>query len=261
MTIPSALAPLVRRWPLVLLGTVLSLLAAFFFASSAPPSYSSSASVLLLPGKKAIPEDANAFLYMGNLSEARDVVVQSLGTEPVAERVLGAVPDGAFWAVADGTSNAPIIILTVTSPSASDANGGRDAAVDELGNVVELLQDQADTPKVARFRTLTLSAPTVPEASGQTRTRGLITYSVLGIAFTLGLVALVDLALQGRARRRSGVGGAGADSDAQASAGSSGSSESEEDDYQEPAPPKFDDRGTSSGVAESDQLAVHDHRG
>lgn len=201
MSEPASVAPLVRRWYLVLMGMILTCVAAVVLSETVATTCTSSAAVVLVPGPRSIPKGDNPFLYMGNLIQARDVLVQTLSTEATTSEILDGTKDATVEATADRMTSGPVIMLTATAPTAVRVTALRDAALAALTQRLDSLQDRANTPVRARISALTLSEDDVPEVSSRQRLRLIIMIGVLGLALTLGLTAVIDRLLGKRGQR------------------------------------------------------------
>lgn len=198
-----SVAPLVRRWYLVLIGMILTTVAVSALTETVSATYTLSAAAVLVPGPDSIPEGDNPFLHMGNLVQARDVLVQTLSTEAATSEVLNGATDASVVATAERMTSGPVIVLTATAPTAARVTALRDAALGTLRERLDSLQDRANTPPGARISALVLSKDEIPEFSDRQRLRLMIMMSVLGLALTLVLTAVIDRLLRSRWRQRS----------------------------------------------------------
>lgn len=199
---PDYAAPVLRRWYVVLIGLVLTLGLAAAAARSAQPTYQAEATAVLLPGESTIPEGGNPFLYLGDLVQARDVVLQSLNSDAVKEEILGGRSDLDYLSVADILASGPMIVITTSAPSAEAALQLREEVLSALPVRLDTLQDEANTPTSARFEALTLSEDAKAVAEVRTQVRAVIAVGLLGLALSLLAAAAIDALARTRGEAR-----------------------------------------------------------
>jgi hypothetical protein len=202
MPVPDAIAPLLRRWYVLLVGLLITIGLAYAGAMRAQPTYFTQASVLLIPAKVTIPEGGNLFLYLGGLGQARDVVVRDLGREDVHDDILRRTVEGDFAVSGDPTSSAPMITIRSTAPTASGAEEIRKAVLEALPATVTSMQDRAGAEPNARFKTFVVSDDSPAEADGKARFRMILAAVFVGTSATLLAAAMLDVALRGRRSSR-----------------------------------------------------------
>lgn len=204
MSTSPYLAPLRRRWYVVLLGLLATGYLAYSVTAGVAPTYTRTESVVLIPGRNTMPPGGNPFQYLGGLNQARDLLVDSLSTTASTEAVLEAAGQMTVSTVtveANRLADAPIIVLTATAPSPAQAVDLGKALRQSLTGRLKALQDESGTPAGSRISTLVLSDESEAEAGNQSY-RMLVIVTVLGVGGTLLLAALFDVALRSIRVRR-----------------------------------------------------------
>lgn len=201
------LAPLRRRWYIVVAGLLVTGYLAYSMSLGIAPTYTSTTSVLLMPGKKTMPVGGNPFQHLGDLTQARDVLVQSLSTRSATDEVLkgaGAVTGSTVAVTADMTTMGPVILLTASAPTSQGATDLAEALLQALNDRLQSFQDESATPAGSRISALQISKDENAESGGRQAFRILIVLMVVGAVATLLLTAVVDTAIRwAKSRSRS----------------------------------------------------------
>ena len=199
---PESLAPILRRWYVVLLGLLITVGALFAVAGSAQPTFRAEATYVLVPGDTTIPEAGNRFLYLGGLVQARDVVLTLMNSDAVREEVLGKRSDWDYVAVADTKANGPMIVISASAPDAASAMGLREIVQSALPEQLDSLQNEASTPDEAKFTSLSLSEDAEATAESTGELRLLLVVGLIGVGLSLLAAGAIDaLVLSRRAAR------------------------------------------------------------
>jgi capsular polysaccharide biosynthesis protein len=189
---------LVRRWPLVLIGLILTaaLATATFFL--VPVSWTAKASVLILPPTTIVGETGNPYLFLSGLGQASDVLAKRLDAEDAHTAAQERYRGGDFTVATDPGSPAPVILIEADAPRA-------DQALELAGEVhervpAELVAMQRDlgVPTDALITQSDITVDTVAVLNPKTRIQATIIVAAAGLALTILLIGLVD----GLARRR-----------------------------------------------------------
>lgn len=200
---PDYLAPILRRWYVVLLGLLVTVGGLVTVAGSAQPTYRSEATYVLVPGDTTIPEAGNRFLYLGGLVQARDVVLTLMNSDAVRQNILGTRTDWNYVAVADTKANGPMIVISASAPDAADSMELRGVVQDALPDQLDSLQDEAGTPEEAKFTSLALAEDAVATTESKGALRLVLVVGLLGVGLSLVAAGAIDaLVLSRRARRQ-----------------------------------------------------------
>lgn len=198
MKLPEGLAPLARRWYVILIGLLATAGLLIVGAARAPLNYSASATVLLVPSQSSIPEGGNPFLYLGGLIQARDVVVKNLSTEAARGAVLDSAGGGDFTVSGDPTSGAPMILISATGDSESATAALRTALLEALPDQVAAIQERASTPQEAAFQAFVVADDSPPEPQTKGRLRLLLALAGVGVGLTFLAAIALDAVLRWR---------------------------------------------------------------
>ena len=196
-------APLRRRWYVLLLGLGLIAALTIAVARQSQASYQAEASVVLLIGPDAIPTGGNPFLYLGDLVQARDVVVRAINAYEVREEITAGFEEGADYAVTpDPTTSGPALIVVATGPSEQKAVQIRGAVLSALPSRLTAIQDEAGVAEGARFRAITLADDDPVGTDTRAMLRSLVVVLVIGGALTVLLAGAYDSIALSRQRKK-----------------------------------------------------------
>lgn len=199
MTLADTLRGLVRRWYIVVPGLILAVAAAIGAYSQISPAYERSATRLLLPGLGTVPEGAtNPYLFLGGLTQATDVLVRAVSGDTTIGELVASTEGLDVAVTRDPTSSGPVIQLTVTAATDSDAAMALAALIEQSTETLERLQVEQEVRPVDRITLTTLTAST--ESTPQQRTRLVIS---AGAGLVVGVLTLIVASLvDGVARRK-----------------------------------------------------------
>ncbi|KQT90942.1 hypothetical protein ASG49_14625 [Marmoricola sp. Leaf446] len=185
-----------RRWYLVVTGVLVSFGLAFLASLQVSPQYTTVANVVLIPPPTIVGDARNPYLTMGGLEAAADVTATSLAGSEVQEEVaaLGA----SSTVVRDANSSAPIIVVTVVAGSAEAAQQGLELLVDNVPRVLTREQATIGVVDRAQLTSRVIATTRSPEVSRSPQLRAVIVVLAASLAFSMGLVALVDRRLRRR---------------------------------------------------------------
>lgn len=192
-----------RRWYLVLVAVLLSVGVAVGAWSKLPVEYESQSTVVLLPptNKEIIGE--NRLLGLGTIGQAVDVMIRSMTARDARLELEGESPRATYSVTPDFTSNAPLMVLTVT--------GEQDAVADLMTRLQEAvpqrlqeIQNAVETPQQWQIASLPVAED--PEPVPQTKAKMRTTVMLAACAGLVGmlLIAGIDALLRTRTKRRAG---------------------------------------------------------
>lgn len=204
MTIVDAIAILVRRWYLVIVGLAATAAVATFAAyrlddgklvTRYPPRYETAAVVNVAAIDLASPAAADT----GRVAHSLKAIVESA---PVAREVVNAVP---AWRGGSVSARVPeqtsLVEVLVTGPNADAATDAMDEVLDQMPDTVStLVAPDPATPGPGPLAVDITGAPTPPAAQPSTKgTLALVLGGLLGLAATWTFVLSLDRALTVRA--------------------------------------------------------------
>lgn len=187
---------------IALLGVALTGLLVYGALALVPPRYVASASVLLLPGEKVIPTDANPFLFLGGVTQARDVLVTIASSETVNADLRSDDSDASYAVTGDAASGTPMILVTASGGEPSAVLGLRDDVVAILKKELTSIQDKADTPSGSRIRSMVLVSDESPQRDTKSQLRAIVMAVFAGIGMTFAALAAVRPILARRPERQ-----------------------------------------------------------
>lgn len=188
MYMRELLVSFVRRWYLVVAALILTLGACVGMSKLVAADYESKASLVLLPPKNSEYPDANRFLTLSQLGEATGVVIRGLNGDDTHRAVAPHLGDGATYTVEpDYTTNAPILVITVSSPTADGATSLLTAVEAEVPSILNRLQDDVSIAQSARITSVPLTSPEEPTVNSKKQLRAVVATGV-GLAALLAML-------------------------------------------------------------------------
>lgn len=208
MLLRDVIRALLRRWYLVLAGLVLAVAAGYLAWSDTGPVYTASGSTVLIPPKASVQStnpggrDSNPLLYLGELGQARDVLASALASDEVQGDFQRQVPGASYSVGADPLSNGPIILYSVTAPSADVAVSGARYMREQVDSRLSSLQSSLGVYDEAKIRTLMLTEPESAVSDNKAQVRSALVVGVAVLLLCIFLVALVDGLAAARRKRK-----------------------------------------------------------
>jgi hypothetical protein len=202
MNFMNFLSSIRRRWYIGVAGLLITAVACVFVYQTVKPTYERSASELLLPGSSSIPKDSNPYLFLGDVSQATDILVRALTADDVQSPALNG-REGASVAVSrDVSTSGPIVVMTVTAKTDADTKAVLHKMLDQLELTLATLQTDAGAKGNALITSTQLTFDensTLVQKTRYTYTGGV---GAGGLVVTILTIALVDGLILGRVRRR-----------------------------------------------------------
>ena len=204
----ASIAVLFRRWPLVLLGGLITGLMMFAVLKLVPVSYSATGSLLLdIPDDQAatpgssVPQNP----ILGTRGYIGDLVITIMADPEAEDQVLARGGTGKYE-TSLGIGEAALVQLSATGKTAEEAMTTWHAAADATSARLVELQKAKGAADSQLVRINPLTAPVDATKQAGSRTRALVAAGVLGMGFTLVLVFGVESLSQYRRSRREGIG-------------------------------------------------------
>jgi len=202
MNFMNFLASIRRRWYIGVAGLLVTAIACLFVYQTVKPTYERSASELLLPGSSTIPKDSNPYLFLGDVSQATDILVRALTADDVQSPALKGHPGASVAVSRDSSTSGPIVVITVTAKTDADTEAVLQGMLGQLGKTLATLQSTAGAKGNALITSTQLTFDENSTLVQKTR----YTYTGIagagGLVVTLLTIALVDGLVLGRVRRR-----------------------------------------------------------
>jgi capsular polysaccharide biosynthesis protein len=253
MYLQQVLASLRRRWMLTGAAIILAASVGYATLSVVGPVYTSQSSLVLVPppatsrtlNADGTETEGNPYMYLGGLTEARDVLVKAMSSEAVHDQVSADVSNGTYEVTPDFETRAPMLLITTEAPDRATAGQVTQAVLDQVPTVLTQIQEDLAIPKDAQITTRLVTAdPVQVNHRPQLRMVMLAVVGVLSVmALLIGVLDGLLLRRQRRASARDGDDGAPEDMpDAESEAGLAPA---------DPPPPAHDDEEPS--VDEQDE--------
>ena len=202
MNFMNFLTSIRRRWYIGVAGLLIAAVGAVFVYQAVKPTYERSASELLLPGSQSIPKGGNPYLFLGDVSQATDILVRALGAGDVQKPEVEGHPGATVAVARDSTTSGPIVVITTTGKTDADADAVLHGMVTQLRTTLATLQTNAGAKGGQLITSTSLTFDRTSTLNQKTR------YTYTGIAaatilvVTLLTIAFVDGLILGGARRR-----------------------------------------------------------
>jgi hypothetical protein len=207
----DTLRGLLRRWYIVFPGIIIAAALTFGAWSAISPGYTRGATQLLIPGASSIPDGANPYLFLGGLAPAADVLVRAIGSENVLNEMTDKHPGVDITISRDTTTAGPIIRITVTAKSDSDAATVLGLLVERTATVLEDFQQEEKIPAANRMTVIPITVDKRSVLEQRDRIVGAAGAGIGGLVLTMLVAGLVDGLSQQRRRREAASTGNSAD--------------------------------------------------
>lgn len=200
MNLRELAAALVRRWYLSLLALIISLGLGLFAFSQIGPTYAASSTLVPMPPQSVINSARadqsyapnNPLLYLGTLSNARDVLVSSLGSTQVQSQLQSRAPGASVSVAADATSGSPMIVVTSEAKTKSAALTGVRSMGGLADTTLRSVQDSLNVTSANRVTLYTLTQDKRAKTQRKKQLEYTILAFVLSMLSVLLVIALVD---------------------------------------------------------------------
>lgn len=196
---------LLKRWPVTLIGMLLTAIAVISVVRETPVTYHLKSSLVLLPPQTAVGVDGNPYLQLGGLEQALDVLVRAVADDDVKDNVLKTAPQAEYIVQRDATTSGPILVIEVTAATQDATTEAMTILRATVPDELEKLQSDLAVSPQSRVTSREIAVDTAPRMDNTNQIRMLIAISGIGIVITLGAVAVTDRMLEGRRRRRHAV--------------------------------------------------------
>lgn len=193
---------LLKRWPITLVGILVTAAAAMLIVRVTPVNYHLKASIVLLPPENVVGEDGNPYLQLGGLEQALDVLVRAVEDNQVKDTIADAAPHAGYIVQRDATTSGPILVIEVTAPTEAESIDAMTILRAKIPSELEALQSDLSVSSESQVTAREIAVDTTPEVDNKDQIRMLIVVSGMGIVLTLGLVAIADRILEARRCKR-----------------------------------------------------------
>ncbi|MBT2587292.1 hypothetical protein [Arthrobacter sp. ISL-95] len=155
-----------------------------------------------MPSSQSIGDAGNPYLYLGGLSEALDILIRKITSQPVMERLLANFGSASYTAEPDRGTSGAILVITATANNPEEAMALLKAVMDETPRSLNEMQESLNVAVPARITTMSLliDRKAVPEVKA--RTQLVFVAGAGGLALTLVLSVLVDGLMMTRTRKK-----------------------------------------------------------
>lgn len=196
MNLGNFVSALARQWRLALLALVLAIGAGIGTGVLVGPRYTATQTSVVIPPAAVIAAEQqtrayapdNPLLYLGGLTDARDVLVRSLSSDAVDQRAKTQLPGVTLKVTADATSGSPIILFEATAKTQDEAQRGIAFLESELTAAVTRVQDGLGIADPNRVKTLVVTQPAEPTVDRKAQLQA-------GVLAGGGILVLLLLAL------------------------------------------------------------------
>ena len=205
MELRDIFAALRHRWYLTAAAILASAAAALYTYSVLPPTFSTDATVVLIPPETTTNPGSikdvrtNPLLYLGGLTQSRDVVLRVLNEGEVADELARQVPNASYEVAPDPNSSGPIIVITAEAATAQTSRQAVQVLLQQVPVQLGILQKRLGVEAKARITSLTVTDGSLHvKHTGQVR-GAILSSAAVALAF-FGLIGLFE----GLSRARGG---------------------------------------------------------
>ena len=140
-------------------------------------------------------------MYLGGLTEARDVLVKAMSSEAAHEQVSERAGIGTYLVTPDFDTRAPMLVITTSAPTRAAASDVTTAVLDQVPTVLAQIQGDLNIPNDALITTRVVTDdPVMPNHKAQMRMVALATLGMLAVLAML--IGAIDGLLMRRVKRR-----------------------------------------------------------
>lgn len=202
MQFRTVLASVARRWYVVLAGLLATALLCVTIQMNAPDKFKAQASLVLMPSSQSIGAAGNPYLYLGGMSEALDILIRKLSSQPVRERVTANFGTATYTAEPDRGTNGAILVITANADTPELTMSLLKAVMDETPRSLNEMQEALNVAVPARITTMNLLVDRQATPEVKARTQLVLVAGAGGVALTLLVAVLLDGLLLTRKRRK-----------------------------------------------------------
>ncbi|MFJ4207677.1 hypothetical protein ACIPY2_04335 [Paenarthrobacter sp. NPDC089675] len=202
MQIRTVMASIARRWYAVVAGLLVTGLLCVAIQMNAPDKFKAQASLVLMPSSQSIGAAGNPYLYLGGMSEALDILIRKLTSQPVKERVLANFGSATYTAEPDRGTNGAILVITANASSPEQTMALLKAVMDETPRSLNEMQEALNVAVPARITTMNLLVDRQAAPEVKARTQLVLVAAAGGLVLTLVISVLLDGLLRTRKRRK-----------------------------------------------------------
>lgn len=202
-----------RRWYLAAVALLLAVGAGFGAMAAAGAKNSAVGVMVLIPPRSTVQDAArtssfappNPLLYLGNLGQARDVLLRAAASQEVAAAVEASAPGATYAVTNDPQSPGPLVIISTSSKSPGPAVAALEVLETRLPIELKALQERLGIGPSDGITMLQLTSDKTPEIDRKSQVQmGAVGGAVTLVAGLL-VLALLDARMIARsARRQSG---------------------------------------------------------
>lgn len=203
MELSDTLRTLLRRWYIVLLGLLLTAGLGWGVYRAVPATHEATASILLMPSDVMVGDAGNPYLYLGGMRDVLDVLVRRSDSEQIHEATLAAFEGSDYRVEPDATTQSPIVVITVQSPSPEDAIALLQTVMATVDSTLVTMQDELALPPTNRIQLRELVVDTTASVDTGTGRQAAIVAVGAGLLGTLLLTGTVDRIIVRRRARHS----------------------------------------------------------
>lgn len=207
MVLRDLVRALLRRWYLLLLGLILAVSAMYVTWDRVEQRFTAEGSLLLLPPPSSIERilpnrrDGNPLLYLGDLNQARDVVISLMSSDEVREAFADEFPASTYTVSTDPLSSGPIVVITVDAPEPRTALTAVRQISSEVTTRLRQAQSELSVDKDSQIGVMVLTRPADAEMQNRSQVRATVMVGGAIMVSSVLLVAVIDGLISARRRR------------------------------------------------------------
>ena len=195
-----------RRWLLLPVGTLLTVVLCLAAARLVPGQYVVTARALLVPSTSADEPLANPYLGLGGLEPATSVLARTMSSAEGARELKRSGATGAFTVEQDPMTAGPVLLVEVQDATPEAALATLTVVLQQLPRTLQQLQVQVGVPEVAMIKSAVISQDARPVIVRRSQMRAIIVAAAVGAGGSLLAICLLDAFVR---RRRDVPVGAG----------------------------------------------------
>lgn len=189
---PGALGALRRRWYLIPIGIMVTLLLCLLAGHVVAARYVVAARVLLVPATPASDPLANPYLSLGGLEPATSVLARTISSGDAARDLQSSGSTGTYAVGQDPLTAGPVLLVTIEDSTSAAALKTLDVVLKQLPRTLQQLQVQVGVPATSMIKSSIISQDSQPQIARKSQVRAVLVAGAAGAAGTALAAALLD---------------------------------------------------------------------
>ena len=191
-----------KRWYFLLVGLIVTGVAAFLVFGMISPTYEAKASMVLIPPKVAVTVGDNPYLYLGGLDQALGVLQVKVASPSESESLIEKYAGAELSIAKDATTSGPIVAIKASANNADDTMKLLAGSIDLVPKTLAAMQKELQVPQPSLISVLELSSDREPTKVAKKQLQMTVIVAAGGASLSLLGTGFLDRMLNRRKGRR-----------------------------------------------------------